>query len=79
MLNVHRGLKEIFNLRIPERKMYQFKSTLASYYNELAKEILATVLNSNVIHIDETPVKLRKTIGYVWVISKKAVSCRICS
>ena len=75
MLNVHRGLKEIFNLRIPERKMYQFKSTLGSYYNELAGEILATVLNSNVIHIDETPVKLRKTIGYVWVISSESAVC----
>jgi len=75
MLNVHRGLKEIFNLRIPERKMYLFKSTLASYYNELATEILATVLNSNVIHIDETPVKLRKTIGYVWVISSESEVC----
>ena len=36
MLNVHRGLKEIFNLRIPSSKMYRFKSALASYYNELA-------------------------------------------
>ena len=38
--------------------MYQFKSTLASYYNELAKEILTTVLNSNVIHIDEFPCRV---------------------
>ena len=55
--------------------MYQFKSTLGSYYNELGREILETVLNSNVIHIDETPVKLRKTIGYVWVISSESEVC----
>src|ERR1700730_16866787 len=55
--------------------MYQFKATLGSYYKELAKEILATVLHSNVIYIDETPVKLRKSIGYVWVISSASEVC----
>jgi hypothetical protein len=75
MLSVHRGLKEIFNLSIPSSKIYRFKSILASYYDELGKEILGTVLNSNVIHIDETPVKLRKTIGYVWIISSASEVC----
>ena len=69
MLSVHRGLKDIFSLQIPVSKTYQFKSLMASYYCDLYKEILASVLAADVIHIDETPVKLRKTIGYVWVIS----------
>jgi predicted RecB family nuclease len=69
MLSVHRGLKDIFNLHILAENTYRFKSILASYYNELSREILGTILKANVIHIDETPVKLRKTVGYVWVIS----------
>jgi predicted RecB family nuclease len=75
MLSVHRGLKDIFDLNIPVSKTYRFKSILASYYNEMGKEILAAILNGKVIHIDETPVKLRKTIGYVWVISSASEVC----
>lgn len=75
MLSVHRGLKDIFSLSIPTTKIYRFKSILACYYNELSRKILATVLNANVLHIDETPVKLRKTIGYIWVISSASEVC----
>jgi hypothetical protein len=91
MLSVHRGLKDIFNLHILAENTYRFKSILASYYNELSREILGTILKANVIHIDETPVKLRKTVGYVWLFLAQArftiflrtrgrrVFCRTCS
>jgi predicted RecB family nuclease len=75
MLSVHRGLRDIFNLNIPAAKTYRFKSTLSAYYNELSREILAAVLKSNVVHIDETPVKLRKTTGYIWVIASGSEVC----
>ena len=69
MLSVHRGLKDIFDLNIPHGILYGFKEILASYYTDLSKEILGAILNADVIHIDETSVKLRRTMGYVWVIS----------
>lgn len=69
MLQVHRGLRDIFGLNIPSKQTYFFKSSLASHYKPLCEEILATVLRDNVLHVDETPVKLRKTTGYVWVLS----------
>jgi hypothetical protein len=50
---------------------------LAKYYEVLRNEILATVLKANVVHIDETPVKLRKTTGYVWVVSSATEVCYI--
>jgi len=75
MLSVQRGLKEIFDLSISNQCMYRFKETLASYYTELRKEILESVLRADVIHIDETSVKLRKTLGYVWVISSASDVC----
>jgi predicted RecB family nuclease len=77
MLSVFRGLNDIFNLNILSANTYRFKSTLASYYSELSKEILATILSANVVHIDETPVKLRKTVGYVWIISSASEVCYI--
>lgn len=35
----------------------------------LREEILAAILDGPVLHVDETPVKLRKTTGYVWVLA----------
>lgn len=69
MLQVHRGLRDIFGLKIPSSQIYRFKSSLAFYYKPLCEEVLAAILRENVLHVDETPVKLRKTTGYVWVLS----------
>jgi hypothetical protein len=77
MLRVHRGLHDIFNLNVSFKNIYRFKSNLASYYGGLRDEILAAVLKSNVVHIDETPVKLRKATGYVWVVSSATEVCYI--
>jgi len=77
MLSVHRGLQDIFDLNVGCANMYRFRECLAKYYRSLRDEILATVLTSDVIHIDETPVKLRKTVGYVWVVSSEMAVCYI--
>ena len=77
MLSVHRGLQDIFNLNVDDAYMYGFRSKLAKYYKALSGEILATVLKANVVHVDETPVKLRKTTGYVWVVSSATEVCYI--
>jgi hypothetical protein len=77
MLSVHRGLQDIFNLNVGAVNMYRFRSNLAKYYRALSDEILATALRANVVHIDETPVKLRKTTGYVWVVSSATEVCYI--
>ena len=77
MLSVHRGLQAIFDLNVDAANVYRFRSNLAKYYSPLRDEILATVLKANVVHIDETPVKLRKTAGYVWVVSSSTEVCYI--
>jgi len=77
MLGVHRGLQDIFNLNVGTANMYRFRSTLAKFYLGLNDEILAAILKMAVVHIDETPVKLRKTTGYVWVVSSSTEVCYI--
>jgi hypothetical protein len=72
---VNRGLKDIFNLTIPPERIYKFKEYLASYYSDLSAKILQTIISRKVIHIDETPVKLRNAIGYVWIISSATEAC----
>ncbi len=69
MLQVLRGLHDIFGLNIPNKQTYRFKARLAGHYRPLCEEILAAILDGPVLHVDETPVKLRKTTGYVWVLA----------
>src|SRR5262249_23498345 len=69
LLQVERSLEDIFKLKLPSRDTYRFRSKLATYYEPLRKEILDEILKENVINIDETPVNLRKTTGYVWVLA----------
>jgi hypothetical protein len=40
-----------------------------TFYESLCDEILHSILESPVIHIDETTVRLRKQKGYVWVMT----------
>jgi len=69
MLQVERSLHDIFGLRLPYGKVYHFRSAIAAYYHPLCDEILRAILDEDVINIDETPVNLRKTTGYVWVLA----------
>ncbi len=69
MLQVLRGLKDIFNLNIVQSATYRVRRILASYYRPLCDEILASLQSESVLHVDETQVKLRKTTAYVWVLS----------
>jgi hypothetical protein len=66
---VERSLDDIFGLRLPYGNAYQLRSKLAAYYRPLADEILTAILKEDVVDIDETPVNLRKTTGYVWVLA----------
>jgi hypothetical protein len=69
LLQVERSLDDIFGLRLPYKNVYRFRRTLAAYYRPLRDEILTAILGEGVINIDETPVNLRKTTGYVWVLA----------
>ena len=68
-LQVGRSLDEIFGLRLPSTMVYHFRSILAARYRPLRDEILTAILHEEVINIDETPVNLKKTTGYVWVLA----------
>ena len=60
---------DLFGLKIDHPRIYRFKLMMASYYSETAKGILARLVSGNVIYADETEVKLKKTKGYVVVLS----------
>jgi DNA-directed RNA polymerase subunit RPC12/RpoP len=67
VLQVARDLRDFFGIVVPNA--YRFRSEIASEYRPLYQEILTAIVESPVINIDETPVKLRKSTGYVWVLA----------
>src|SRR3954453_20540231 len=46
-----------------------FKSLMAGYYQGTYRELLRKILSGNLLHVDETEVKLRTGKGYVWVFT----------
>jgi Transposase IS66 family len=47
----------------------RFKERGAEYYRETRKNILAEMVKGNVIHADETRIRLQGKIAYVWVFT----------
>jgi predicted RecB family nuclease len=62
-------IEEYFGLAVYESEVYHFKSLLARYYRPCYKRLLAKILSGQVLHVDETEVKLRTGKGYVWVFT----------
>ena len=46
-----------------------FKSLMARYYRPTYQRLLDKILSGDVLHVDETEVKLRTGKGYVWVFT----------
>ncbi len=67
---VQLGIEELFKLSISRTSFHNFKLYAADYYESTYKGLLNKIFNSSgVIHVDETPVKLTKSTGYVWVFT----------
>jgi hypothetical protein len=61
--------RDLFGLDVDHPRFYEFKLMMASYYSRTAKSILRRLVAGGVIYADETEIKLKKSNGYVWVLS----------
>lgn len=68
MSKVRKSLADVFGLHV-DKNLGKCKVLIANFYEPLYAEILADIIKSQVIHIDETTVSLRKQKGYVWVLT----------
>lgn len=66
---IETSFRDIFGLDVDHPRVYRLKVMMASYYSRTTKAILGRLLAGGVIYADETEVKLKKTKGYVWVLS----------
>jgi predicted RecB family nuclease len=62
-------LNRLFGFQMDEIVVRRFKERGAEYYRETRKKILAEMVNGNVIHADETRIRLHTKTAYVWVLT----------
>jgi hypothetical protein len=69
--SIKRMCEDFFGLRINVAYLHMMKGLLGRYYRRTVEVILRDMLVGNVLHVDETEVKLRDKpgIGYVWVFA----------
>ena len=69
MSKVRKSFVEVFGLHLDQSMLDRTKERISRFYQPLYVDILNGILTSSVLHIDETPVKLRDVRGYVWVLT----------
>lgn len=67
--NLEGIFRECFGLTISSQLIHGFKNSLAKYYRGTYQRLLKNLLAGNVLHCDETGVRLQKDKGYVWVLA----------
>jgi predicted RecB family nuclease len=67
--NLEGIFKECFGLTIRTRELHSFKSELAQRYRSTYASILKKIISGNLLHADETGVRLQKEKGYVWAFT----------
>ena len=62
-------LKNFFGLAVCGQSIDRFKPVMAHYYRACYKTLFDKILSGEVLHVDETEVRLRTGKGYVWVFT----------
>jgi predicted RecB family nuclease len=69
LLRVRRALIDVFDLDVPQPTIFRFKSSQREILQPVYDNILTHLLKGSLLHIDETEVKLKGRVGYVWVFA----------
>ena len=67
--SVTQTLNRLFGFQIDENVVHRLKASGAEFYEETRKSILAKMVKGNLIHADETRIKLHDKSAYVWVFA----------
>jgi len=66
---VARTLNQFFGFRFTRRRIYYVKSRVAGCYEGEYKQILGRLVHGNLIHVDETKIRLQGRDAFVWVFA----------
>jgi predicted RecB family nuclease len=62
-------LNQAFDFNFPRNGMSRFKTIGAELYRPTFDRLLCKILHGALIHADETQVRLKENVGYVWVFT----------
>jgi hypothetical protein len=62
-------LEEMFGVRVHAAELHALKGLMARTYRATYRSLLKAILAGNLLHVDETEVKLQTGKGYVWVFT----------
>ncbi len=68
-IKIEYNFYEIFKLNVPKTMIHEFKRYFMEYYDYTYTKIKKRILCSEVIYIDETPLKMKYDSGYAWVLT----------
>jgi predicted RecB family nuclease len=63
------SVSKLFGLRLPRGSTNKFKEAAANFYRMTYDELVERLCGGRVLHVDETSVSVKGTVGYVWVIT----------
>jgi predicted RecB family nuclease len=66
---IGRMIEEFFGIQVRVNEIHMFKSLIARYYKPTYQRLLKKILSGNLLHVDETEVRLQTGKGYVWVFT----------
>jgi hypothetical protein len=66
---VGRTLNQFFGFEFTRRHIYNVKSTAARLYEETYQQILGRLTRGNLVHVDETKIRLEGRDAFVWVFT----------
>jgi len=69
LVNLESIFEECFGLRVNYQELHMIKSLMGKRYRVTWKQILKRIVSGNLVHIDETSIRLSKGKGYVWVLT----------
>jgi predicted RecB family nuclease len=67
--NLQSTAKDYFGLQIGYRRFWDIKILASEYYSSTYKQILKSLISGNIIHADETKIKLKNETVYVWTFT----------
>jgi predicted RecB family nuclease len=63
------SMSKLFGLRLPRGATNNFKAEAADFYRTAYDALIKRLCCGRVLHVDETGVSVRGTVGYVWVLT----------
>jgi hypothetical protein len=66
---IESDLYELFELAIGKSTLHNLKYYIDKYYEPTYEKLLKKILSSDVLYIDETPLKMKNEDGYAWVLT----------